>query len=142
MDRALNYIGIARKAGKLAVGEENAGNAVRRDHAPLLLLAQDASANARSRAEGFIYGTGTLLVDLPYTNLHMAQLMGKAGFSMAAVTDLGLALGVMRALEEDAPGKFTEALEALSDRLRRSEQRKSEEKAHQKNLKQGKRRKV
>ena len=44
-----------RKAGRIALGEHDAGAAARAGKACLLLLAQDASDNARKRAEGFAY---------------------------------------------------------------------------------------
>ena len=41
MDRSANYLGIARKAGFLEIGEESAGLAVRHGTAKLLVLAAD-----------------------------------------------------------------------------------------------------
>ena len=52
-DKAANYLGLMRKAGRIALGEHDAGAAARAGKACLLLLAQDASDNARKRAEGF-----------------------------------------------------------------------------------------
>ena len=54
-DKAANYLGLMRKAGRIALGEHDAGAAARAGRACLLLLAQDASDNARKRAEGFAY---------------------------------------------------------------------------------------
>ena len=50
-DKAANYLGLMRKAGRIALGEHDAGAAARAGKACLLLLAQDASVNARKRAE-------------------------------------------------------------------------------------------
>ena len=41
LDRSANYLGIARKAGFLEIGEESAGRAVRHGTAKLLVLAAD-----------------------------------------------------------------------------------------------------
>ena len=43
MDKALNYIALARKAGRVELGEEPAGAAARAQHARLILVASDAS---------------------------------------------------------------------------------------------------
>ena len=43
MDNALHLIGIARRAGRLEVGEEPVGAAARAGHARLLVLAADAA---------------------------------------------------------------------------------------------------
>ena len=67
MDRAVSYLGIARKAGLLTTGEESCGAVVRAGKAKLLCLASDASPNAARRAEGFVYGTRTPLLRVPYT---------------------------------------------------------------------------
>ena len=56
-----------RKAGRIALGEHDAGAAARAGKACLLLLAQDASDNARKRAEGFAHAAQAPLLRLPYT---------------------------------------------------------------------------
>ena len=53
MDKLLNLIGLAKKAGKLEVGEEPAGAAARSKHARLILIASDAADNTRRRALHF-----------------------------------------------------------------------------------------
>ena len=50
MDKLLNLIGLAKKAGKLEVGEEPVGAAARSKHARLILIASDAADNTRRRA--------------------------------------------------------------------------------------------
>ena len=65
MSKALRYLGIARKAGFLELGEENTGAAVRGSKAKVVFLAADASDNARRRAEGFVYGKNIPLLTLP-----------------------------------------------------------------------------
>ena len=59
MNKALNYLGLAKKAGLLEIGEENTGAAIRGGKARLVLLASDASDNAGRRAEGFLHGKKT-----------------------------------------------------------------------------------
>jgi len=44
MDKALNYLGLMRKAGACAVGETDCGIACREGKVRLLLLASDASS--------------------------------------------------------------------------------------------------
>ena len=53
MNRAANYISIAKKAGLIELGEANTGAAAREGKARLVILASDASANAADRARGF-----------------------------------------------------------------------------------------
>ena len=140
MNRALNYLGIARKAGLLEVGEENTGIAVRGGKAKLLLLASDASDNARSRARGFVVGHKTIIVELPFTKTEISDCVGKNGCSMAALCDIGLADSMMQVMSAADPEKFGETAAEIHRRGEKAKQRKSEAKAHQRNIRSGKRR--
>ena len=105
-DRALNYLGLMRRAGKIEIGETGTGAAVRAGRARLLLLAADASENARKRAEGYLYGRRALLVLLPYAKAELEAQLGKSGCSMAACTDFGLSAAFLEALAEKAPEEY------------------------------------
>ena len=52
-EKALHLLGIARKANRLAIGEEPAGIACRSGKARLLLVAQDAGEHTVRRAQSF-----------------------------------------------------------------------------------------
>ena len=138
MDKALNYLGLMRKAGACALGETDCGIACREGKVKLLLLASDASDNAHARAKGFVYGRKIPLVVLPYSKMELAGRLGKGSTSMIAVYDLGLAVAFMKALNTE--GKYNELVAALEDKLVQQNQRKKEQKAHERNKKFGKRR--
>lgn len=105
-----------RRAGLLEIGEENTGAAVRRGSARIVLLAADASKNARARAEGFLAARRALLVPLPYTKAELSERLGKSGCSMAACTDFGLSAAFLSALAEvDGTGQYA----ALAQEMRR-----------------------
>ena len=55
-EKTLNLLGLMRRANAISLGETNTGASVRAGKAKLLLLALDASENARHRAEGFVHG--------------------------------------------------------------------------------------
>ena len=57
MDKALNYLSLARKGGMAELGEEPAGAAARAGKAYLLLVAEDASDHTWRRALSFAAGT-------------------------------------------------------------------------------------
>lgn len=98
MRGALGFLGLARKAGALVTGEENAKLAVRSGQAKLLVVSADASANARKRAEDFVKGTGVPLTALPLTKEAVSSATGRPGCSMAVFTDTGLAAAFLKAL--------------------------------------------
>ena len=91
MDKAQQYMALARKAGRLAVGEDNCGAVVSAGRSRLLLLASDASPNAQKRAVGFLYGRRAILQSLPWSKAELSALLGKRGCSMVCFTDLPLA---------------------------------------------------
>jgi ribosomal protein L7Ae-like RNA K-turn-binding protein len=138
MDKALNYLGLMRKAGACAVGETDCGIACREGKVKLMLLASDASDNAHARAKGFVYGRKIPMVVLPYSKMELAGRLGKGSISMMAVFDLGLAVAFMKALNTD--GSYNELVASLEDKLAQQNQRKKEQKAHERNKKFGKRR--
>lgn len=138
MDKALNYLGLMRKAGACAVGETDCGIACREGKVKLMLLASDASDNAHARAKGFVYGRKIPLVVLPYSKMELAGRLGKGSISMMAVYDLGLAVAFMKTLNTD--GQYTELVSGLEEKLKQQNQRKKEQKAHERNKKFGKRR--
>ena len=138
MDKALNYLGLMRKAGACAVGETDCGIACREGKVRLLLLASDASDNAHARAKGFVYGRKIPLLVLPYSKMELAGRLGKGSISMMAVYDLGLAVAFLKALNTD--GEHSELVAQMEEQLKQQNQRKAEKKAHERNKKFGKRR--
>ena len=137
MSEALNYLGIAKKAGSLETGETNSGAVVRAGKAKVLLLASDASENARKRAEGFVHGLKTPLLVLPYTKQQLSEATGSAGCSMAVITDLGLAAVFASKLASSEPAAKEIALQ-LTAKNEKAQKHKSEAQAHKRNMRFGK----
>lgn len=139
-DKALNLLGLMRKANAAQIGETDTGAAARAQEAKLVILASDASDNARSRAKGFVYERDIPLIVTPFTKQEISEHVGKSGCSMAAICDLGFADAFMKILAEASPERYSEASEKISEKLEREKKRKKEQKAHEKNRKTGKRR--
>ena len=118
MDKAANYLGIMRKANAVAIGETDAGAAVKGGKAFVLCLAADASENAGKRAETFIYSRNTPLLRLPYVKAELQQAFSKPGCSMFAITNLGLASAFVEALAMQDPVRYQSASETLVLRSR------------------------
>lgn len=108
-ENTLRLLGLMRRANALAFGELNTGAAARAGKAALLLLASDASENARKRAQGFAAARQLPLTVLPFTKAEFASAVGLGGGSMAAVTDAGFAGALLRALAGDDPETYGEA---------------------------------
>lgn len=139
-EKTLNLLGLMRKANAIAVGETNTGGAVKAGKAKLLLLAADASDNARSRARGFTHGRDIVTVTLPFTKDEIAANVGVSGCAMAAITDIGFANAFMKSLAAAVPDGYDESAAEIQRRFEKADRRKKEAAAHEKNKRIGKRR--
>ena len=139
MDKILNFLGLIRKAGFLETGEENTGMAVRSGKCRLLLLAADASPNAKRRAEGFLQNAkDTPLLILPFIKAEISQATGRAGCSMAAVTDIGFASAIAGKLCELELDEYADASKLLSEKKEKADRRRAEAVASKRNKMAGK----
>ena len=136
---SLNYLALARKAGKAELGEEPVGAAARANHAHLILVASDASDHTWRRARSYVAGTSQQCIRVPYTKDEIGFIIGRTSLAMAAITDAALGLAFVKALENSE--KFAAVREVLEEKARKLRQRQKEEKAHQKNLHRGRKKK-
>jgi len=125
MSKALNYLGIARKGGGIETGEDNSSGLVKAGKARVLIVASDTSEGAKRRAEGYVYETNTLLVEVPFTKDEIAGITGKSGCSMAAMTDLGLAAAFLKALADENGEAYSESYEQIKALQERIDKRKA-----------------
>lgn len=124
-EKTLGLLGLMRRANAILVGEENTGQTVKAGKAKLLLLASDASDNARRRAENFAAGRSVIRVELPFSKEELASVTGVSGGSMAAVTDLGFANALAGRLRDLDPERYGSLAEETEKRLQRQTLRKS-----------------
>jgi ribosomal protein L7Ae-like RNA K-turn-binding protein len=136
MDKALNYLSLARKAGKLELGEEPVGAAARAQHARLVVVAKDASDHTWRRAKSYVAGTTQECIRLEHTKDQLGAAIGRQELAIAALTDPAMALAFLKALPN--PETYADAMAALDKRSQRIAQRRREEKAHARNRKMGK----
>ena len=136
MHKALNYLSLARKGGRAELGEEPVGAAARALKAHLILVASDASDHTWRRAKSFAAGTNQQCIRLDCTKDEMGFVIGRQSLAIAAITDAQLALALVTALEQ--PEKYKAAIEVLTEKTKRLKQRQSEAKAHQRNVRMGK----
>ena len=136
MDKALNYLALARKAGLAELGEEPVGGAARAGKAYVIVVASDASDHTWRRAKSFAAGTAQQCIRLPYSKDEMGFVIGRESLAIAAITDAAMALALVKALPE--PEKNAEAITVLSEKVQKMKKRQSEAKAHKKNVRFGK----
>ena len=136
MDKALNYMALARKGGRIELGEEPVGGAARAQKARLVIVASDASDHTWRRALSFVAGTSQIALRVPFTKDQLGFTIGRKELAIAAFTDPALALAFVKALGQ--PEKYQQTLEALENRTQRVRQRQKEAAAHQRNVRTGK----
>ena len=136
MDKAMNFLALARKAGLAELGEEPVGAAARALKAHLILVASDASDHTWRRAKSYAAGTDQQCVRMPVTKEEMGFAIGRTSLAIAAVTDVQLALALLSSLGQ--PEKHARSLEVLTLKAEKAKKRQAEAKAHQRNLRKGK----
>jgi len=125
MDRNLQILGLAKKAGLLAVGADDASSALRTGKARVVISACDASESALRRARLSAEVSRALHIVVSYTSFELGSVSGRGSPGTAAILDAGLAARFMRGLAETAPERYREAAEFLAGSVRaRTEKKK------------------
>ena len=136
MDKALNYLALAKKGRLVELGEEPVSAVARAIKARLVVVASDASDHTWRRAKSFVAGTEQQCIRVPFTKDELGFVVGRQSLAIAAFTDAALALAFAKALPNAE--KFAEVIEKLDIKAQKLRQRKDEAKAHQRNIRKGK----
>ena len=136
MDKALNYLALARKGSMAELGEEPVGDMARTGRAYLIMVASDASDHTWRRAKSYAAGTEQQCIRVRFTKDEMGFAVGRTALAIAAITDCALALALVNALGE--PEKYKTAIEVLSAKAEKLKKRQAEAKAHKRNVRMGK----
>lgn len=90
MDKLLNFLGICRRAGKLAVGNDVVIDAVRGGEAKLVMLCSDISTNTEKKLRKTIDESGVRILRLNRSKEELGFAIGKFA-AITAATDKGFA---------------------------------------------------
>ena len=133
MDKLLNLIGLAQKAGRLAVGEEPTGAAARARDARLILVAADAAENSVRRVRHFADAGQCLWCRIGADKDALGRAVGRSSCAMLTVTAIAKKLA-------EGDERFAETAEKLAVKAQRAAERRREAEAHEKNVRTGKKR--
>ncbi|HHW21900.1 MAG TPA: 50S ribosomal protein L7ae [Clostridiaceae bacterium] len=97
-NKIYSFIGLARKAGAVAMGEGLAEQAVKRGKAYLVLIADDAASNTAKKIRTAVYGRNVPLVGFGKKE-QLGQILGKTFVSVIAVTDRSFAERIKELVE-------------------------------------------
>lgn len=117
-DNALGLLGLARRGGNLAMGEEPVSEACTLKKTRVVLLAADAGDTTRRRAARMAENGGAPLMELPWTKEEVGGQLGRASCALLAVTDQGLAAAFAQrmAQRDESLRPIAEALTAKNER--------------------------
>jgi len=136
MDKALNFLALAKKGRLAELGEEPVGAITRTGKGYLVLVASDASDHTWRRAKSFVAGTNQQCIRVKFTKEELGFVVGRTSLAIAAITDAAMALALVKALGE--PERYKDTLAALEEKAMKLKKRQAEAKAHQKNVRMGK----
>ena len=138
LEQILSTLGLALRAGSVAVGEEPVGSAARAKHARLILVASDAAPGSVRRAFAFAQTGACLCLVIPAEKAALGRALGRTSCAMCAVTDIGFAEAVAKKLAESDEAHYGEAAKRLTIKAARAAERRKELKQHEKNVRTGK----
>ena len=107
-DPVLRMLGLARRAGKLAYGDELVREACFDHKTRCVFIAGDAGANAAKKAAFYADKANVPCVTLPHGKLEL-------GSAMCAVADIGMAAAAVNKLAEQDPA-YAEVAQQLSEK--------------------------
>lgn len=102
-DKALSYLGLAMRAGKVITGEELVLKAVRSAEAKLVLLAEDASDNTQKKFRDKC-GTYNIPLVIEFSRDSLGASIGKDGRVALAITDKGFAEVISKQFGDNVGG--------------------------------------
>ncbi len=102
MDKALGYLGLAARAGRLVVGAEDCAKALRRSKGGLVVAAADTGSSALEQTGRLCAARGVPLLDTAYTKRQLGRAVGRDGpVAVAYICDEGLSGAFKAAVETD-----------------------------------------
>ena len=93
-ERLVALLGLARRAGKLALGHSAVAQQVRRGERPLVIVATDAGPGLRSRVARWTPVRG--LVGDVLTTADLARALGREKLSVVGLSDPGFVAGIAK----------------------------------------------
>ena len=135
-NKALNLLSLARKAGRIEVGEAPVAACTRAGKARLTVVAADASDHTLRRVRSLVSGTEQPYLRVAYDKDQLGRSLGRSAVAVASLTDPALALAFVKAL---APNEqHDQLLPLLAERAAHARQRETERRAHRANVRRGK----
>lgn len=126
-DPCLGMLGLARRAGKLAFGDELVRQLCADHKARCVLVAADAGESTAKKAAIYAARANVPCITLPHGKEELGAAIGKNGCAVCALSDIGMAaaaIGKLAAAHEE----YTAVAEQLSEKNARIQSRRGKKK--------------
>ncbi len=123
MDNCITYLGLAKKAGLLQIGEDSVSNAAEEIKARLIMSASDASDASKRKAGFLAEDLRVPHIVLPYTKSELGMVLGRGVPGMLCFSDTGMAKNFVDKLAAAYP-EYKSAAGILAVKLKRANERK------------------
>ncbi|HOL84437.1 L7Ae/L30e/S12e/Gadd45 family ribosomal protein [Thermoclostridium caenicola] len=100
-NRIYSFIGLARKAGKVAAGDCAVESAIKRGKAACVILSEDASPNTEKKYLGICGAKGIPIIRFG-ARQRLGEILGKEMYSVIAVTDMGFASRIEEMIQDES----------------------------------------
>jgi len=122
----LGLLGLSRRSGKAALGEEEAAAAALAHKARLVLIAADASEKTALRASRAAETGNAPCLRLSCTKAELGGALGRGSCAVMALTDVGFAAAAARRLAALDPTAYGEVSQRLSAKAQKTVRRRRE----------------
>ena len=116
--KPLNLLGLAKKAGLLAIGSEDVKSAIRAGKAKLIIYTTDISEGSVKRVLSTIEDSEIISTEAPFEKFEFGRVAGRGSPGIIAFLDLGLAAEFMKRLSELDKTRYGEIARTLETRAK------------------------
>lgn len=115
----LGLLGLAKRAGKLEVGDEAARAAISAGKTRLVIIASDASDRTRETFEFIADNAGVAHINVEETRADLGNALGRRPSAVVAVCDVGIAAALAKNISEgnEEAKNIAEALAEKSKKI-------------------------
>lgn len=99
MDKALNLIGLMRKANRISLTEQKCREDIRSGKSCLILVASDCSESVKCRISDLAEKHGIKYINSDYSKIDLASAAGSGLCSVLSVNDSGFAKAFLEIIE-------------------------------------------
>jgi len=127
----LGLLGLAKKAGKVVLGEEETVSAALNHRARLILLAADAGGNTCSKIQHAAQTVHAMCCQVNMTKSELGGAVGRSTCAALALTDIGFAASTAKKLAQLDPARWGEMSNQLERKAARTVWRRRKKRARQ-----------